>query len=311
MSDNTLHILITSESGIGRTLLMSKKKIRNLIVSGVLLALVLCMGTVSGFHHWKNNRLLKSEMAALSQTLQVNNTNQELATTKAELAKKQQEQLALIDSYENQIAELKIERDELFEDSISRLDERSKIIKKLMDQIGVDIEVENDPDHSGGPYLDLDTALCDKLLCETDRYLHLIKNIPLGRPIDTKISSKYGRRSDPLNKQKAFHTGIDFKGDTGDKIQATGDGVVKKSLYNKGWGNYVVLTHSNGYETLYAHLSKRLVKRGEKVTRGESIGLVGNTGRSTGSHLHYEVHFHDKTVNPMKFMQVAKLLANK
>ena len=313
MNENTLHIIITSETGTGRTLLVKKKNIRNLIFSGVLLTVLLCTGTISGLHHWKDKRILQNEVASLNQTLQTDSIDlqRELAATKAELAKKRQEKLELVDRYENQVAKLKNERDELFEGSISRLDERSKIIKKLMDQIGVDIVVENDPDHSGGLYIDQDTALCDKLLCETDRYLPLIKKLPLGRPIGTKISSKYGPRSDPFNHKKAFHTGIDFKGKTGDKVQATGDGVVKRSSYNKGLGNNVVLRHGNGYETLYAHLSKRLVKRGEKVSRGQSIGLVGNTGRSTGSHLHYEVHYQDKTVDPMKFMQVAKLLADK
>ena len=324
MSKNTLHIIITSESGPGRTLLVKKKSIRNLILSGVLITVLLCVGTITGLHHLKNNRVLQEKVATLTQALETesvviqdkliaetNRLKKALTDTKAELAQNRLEKLEIVDRYETQVAELKQERNELFEGSISRLDERSKIIKTLMDQIGVKIEVEDDPDHSGGLYIDPDSALCDKLICETDRYLSLVKQLPLGRPIGTKISSKYGRRSDPLNHKKAFHTGIDFKGNTGDKVLATGDAVVKRSSYNKGLGNHVVLRHGNGYTTLYAHLSKRLVKRGEKVIRGQSIGLVGNTGRSTGSHLHYEVHYQDKTVDPMKFMQVAKLLAGK
>ena len=80
-----------------------------------------------------------------------------------------------------------------------------------------------------------------------------------------------------------------------------------KSAYNKGLGYYIVLSHGIGYETMYAHLSKRLVKKGDRVKRGQTIGLVGNTGRSTGSHLHYEVRRYGKAINPMKYLQVADI----
>jgi len=308
MSEKSLHIIITGESGSGRTLLVKKKSIRNLILSTLFITVLLCVGTITGLHHRKDNKVLQNQVAALTRTLK--KEMKTVAVRDALIAETEQLKKALANT-KAELAQNEREKLELFEGSISRLDERSKIIKTLMNQIGVKIEVENDPDHSGGLYIDPDSALCDKLICETDRYLSLIRQLPLGRPIGTKISSKYGRRSDPLNHKKAFHTGIDFKGNTGDKVQATGDAVVKRSSYNKGLGNHVVLGHGNGYDTLYAHLSKRLVKRGDKVVRGQSIGLVGNTGRSTGSHLHYEVHYQDKTVDPMKFMQVAKLLAHK
>ena len=126
----------------------------------------------------------------------------------------------------------------------------------------------------------------------------------------TSISSGYGRRSDPLNDENAFHFGIDFRGKIGDPVRATGNGRVKVAGFNQGFGNHVIISHGNGYETMYAHLSKRLVKRGEKVTRSQKIGLVGNTGRSTGSHLHYEIHHHGKPIDPMKYIQVAKLTGN-
>lgn len=317
MDESTLHIIITGESGAGRTLLVKKKYLRNLCISAVLITILLCVGTITGLHHRKSRLVLQKQVATLTQTLnggEVGLPEQlaaEISQLKKSLAENRLQKLEIIDRYEAQVSELRQEQAELVEGTISRLDERSKIIKTVMDQIGVKIEVEEDPDHSGGPYIDPDSKQCDKLLGNADRYLALIKKLPLGRPIGTKISSKYGRRFDPLNKKKAFHTGVDFKGRTGDKVKATGNAVVKKATYNKGLGNHVVLKHGNGYETLYAHLSKLFVKRGQKVTRGDVIGLVGNTGRSTGSHLHYEVHFRKKTVDPMKFMQVAKLLSSK
>ena len=82
---------------------------------------------------------------------------------------------------------------------------------------------------------------------------------------------------------------------------------MRKSAYNKGLGYYIVLSHGNGYDTMYAHLSKRLVRPGARVKRGQVIGLVGNTGRSTGSHLHYEVRRYGKAVNPMKYMKIADM----
>ncbi len=324
MDESMLHIIITGESGNGRTLMMKKKHLRNLILSAILIAVVLFIGTITGLHHRKNNMVLQEKVATLTRTLhdktigkqeqlvaQVDQLTKALAQARKELTENQQEKFALIDRYETQVSQLEQERAELFEGSISRLDERSKIIKTMMDKIGVKIDVQDDPGHSGGLYIDPNTRLSDKLIDKTDHYLSLIQQLPLGRPINTKISSRYGRRIDPLNSRKAFHAGIDFKGRTGDKVRATGNAVVRQSFYSKGLGNHIVLNHGNGYETVYAHLSKRLVKSGDKVVRGQVIGLVGNTGRSTGSHLHYEVHFHKKTVDPMKFMQVAKLLPSK
>ncbi|MCF6186255.1 MAG: peptidoglycan DD-metalloendopeptidase family protein [Desulfobulbaceae bacterium] len=304
--------------------MMKKKHLRNLILSTFLTAVLLFVGTITGLHNRKRNIVLQEKIASLSQTLQdktvgkqkrlvaqVGQLEESLAQAKKALAENRREKLSIIDRYETQVSQLEQERTELFEGSISRLDKRSKIIKTMMDKIGVNIEVQDDPGHSGGLYIDPDVRLSDQLLDKTDQYLSLIQKLPLGRPINTKISSRYGRRIDPLNSKKAFHAGIDFKGRTGDKVRATGNAVVRLSSYSKGLGNHIILNHGNGYESLYAHLSKRLVKSGDKVVRGQNIGLVGNTGRSTGSHLHYEVHYRTKTVDPMKFMQVAKLISSK
>jgi len=272
--------------------------------------MALCIGTISGLHQRKNSLILQKKVALLSQRLsqETGSLKQSLALTEKQLQAEKEEKSTVIARYKNQVAQLKQKQAELFAGSINRLDERSKIIKTMMDHIGVKIEVEEDPGHSGGIYIDPKIHLSDTLINKTDQYLSLSQQLPLGRPIQSKITSKYGRRIDPLNHKKAFHAGIDFRGRVGDKVRVTGDGVVRLSCYGKGFGNHIIVRHSNGYETLYAHLSKRLVKRGDKVSRGEVIGLVGNTGRSTGSHLHYEVHLDKKTVNPMKFLQVARLI---
>jgi len=110
-----------------------------------------------------------------------------------------------------------------------------------------------------------------------------------------------------LNKKSAFHTGVDLRGKRGEKIKATADGVVKKACKNGGYGNYVLIDHGNGYTTSFSHMQKYLVHRGDRVKRGQVIGLVGSTGRSTGPHLHYEVALDGKTINPYNFVKIAKL----
>lgn len=117
-----------------------------------------------------------------------------------------------------------------------------------------------------------------------------------------RISSHYGHRTDPFYKVTKFHGGIDFSGPIGLGIYATGDGVVSRVEKNKnGYGNNIVIDHGYGYKTRYAHLDSFKVKKGDKVKRGQEIGSMGNTGKSTAPHLHYEVIKNNKTVNPINF----------
>ena len=132
------------------------------------------------------------------------------------------------------------------------------------------------------------------------------KCIPAIMPVKdvelTRISSHFGHRTDPFYKIQKFHSGIDFAAPVGTKIYCTGDGVVEQVvLGNSGYGNYIVVNHGYGYKTRYAHLKKALVKKGQKVSRGENIALMGNTGKSTAPHLHYEVIKNDKPINPVDF----------
>ncbi|WP_019555903.1 M23 family metallopeptidase [Thiomicrorhabdus arctica] len=117
------------------------------------------------------------------------------------------------------------------------------------------------------------------------------------------LSSKYGRRIHPITGKIHLHGGLDYRGKTGAAVIATADGVVKYSAMNEesGFGNLVTLVHANGFMTRYGHLSKRTVKLGDYVRKGEKIGEIGNTGRSTGPHLHYEVWFLYKRLNPQAF----------
>ena len=121
-------------------------------------------------------------------------------------------------------------------------------------------------------------------------------------PGSYRISSFFGTRLDPVYGGYRHHDGVDFATRTGNPIYATGDGVIESVTYQRfGYGNQVVIDHGFGYKTRYAHMSKIFAVEGQKVKRGECIGEVGNSGKSTGPHLHYEVHYRGKKVNPSNY----------
>lgn len=134
----------------------------------------------------------------------------------------------------------------------------------------------------------------------------MIACIPAIQPVAlkdfTRISDYFGARKDPFTGKKRMHYGMDFTGPEGSDIFVTGDGVVVEAGYSiYGYGNRVVIDHGYGYKTIYAHLKKILVDEGQKVKRGDVLGTLGNTGRSTGSHLHYEIKLNNRPVNPINY----------
>lgn len=298
MDQERLHIIITGEHGQGRAFTVCKKTACRTVIAIGVISILLLVTAIAGIKFYRQTRNLSSQNTLL---------DAQLAETMSVLDKSQANRIRLISRYEKNIATLEQERENLLEKSISRLDEKSKVIEEVMNHIGVEVKIDEDPNHSGGPYISPNQQLGDKLLIKADRYLEILNTIPLGRPVPGQISSKFGNRIDPLKNEKAFHPGIDFRGNIGDEIIATADAVVKTASANNGLGKYIVLAHGNGFETTFAHLQKRLVKKGEKVKRGQVIGLIGNTGRSTGSHLHYEVRYNKKTIDPTKYLQVADL----
>ena len=146
-----------------------------------------------------------------------------------------------------------------------------------------------------------------------DKVIDLAKNkadmlaaIPAIQPIANKdlkrIASGYGYRIHPIYKTRKLHTGMDFTAPQGTPIYATGDGTIEKVRRSKrGYGNHVIVDHGFGYQTLYAHMTKSIVNRRQKVKRGEIIGYVGNTGTSVAPHLHYEVIRNKRKINPVNY----------
>ena len=129
------------------------------------------------------------------------------------------------------------------------------------------------------------------------------ESTPAIRPLKGGfLSSRFGRRMDPFLGEIVHHPGLDYRARTGSPAVSTADGIVGMAGRNGGFGYMVEIDHGNGFKTRYAHLSKVLVHRGQKVKRGEIIGLVGNTGHSTGSHLHYEVLFRKIHRDPLQYV---------
>lgn len=132
-------------------------------------------------------------------------------------------------------------------------------------------------------------------------------SVPSLKPVaNLNFSSFYGVRSDPFRGTAAMHAGVDIPGAMGTPIYATADGVVGRAGWAGGYGNLVELEHGRGLETRYGHLSKILVSAGQHVKRGDQIALMGSTGRSTGSHLHYEVRMDGRAVNPIPYLDTAE-----
>lgn len=169
----------------------------------------------------------------------------------------------------------------------------------------------------GGPYISFregsDIEDNRVLLASVDRLVilhNIIEQLPLDYPIDNaEITSGFGRRTDPFNGRLSIHPGVDLAASYGSKVFATSDGVVVFSGRKAAYGNAVDIEHGFGIVTRYGHLSKLVAKVGEKVKKGQLIGLEGSTGRSTGAHLHYEVRVDDHPVNPMKFLEAGEYVS--
>ncbi|QRM55616.1 M23 family metallopeptidase [Sinorhizobium sp. BG8] len=163
----------------------------------------------------------------------------------------------------------------------------------------------------GGPFVEPETTDAfegsmgelDLALNRLDDARKAAKQLPFGNPSPSSdVTSRFGNRTDPFLGRLALHAGIDFRARVGTEIHATGAGTVLTAGATGGYGNMVEISHGNGVTTRYAHLSRVLVKAGDKVEAGDPVGLSGTTGRSTGPHLHYEVRRNGKAIDPMRFL---------
>jgi murein DD-endopeptidase MepM/ murein hydrolase activator NlpD len=166
----------------------------------------------------------------------------------------------------------------------------SQDLQKAINNLMVKIEARE------GLYNSMESALLKQSV--------LKDTLPSLKPVNIPYSSSsYGWRHDPILGVRAFHEGLDFSAAQGEQIRATASGIVIFAGKAPDYGNYVKIQHGNGLETRYAHCSKLLVKNGDLVSKGEVIALVGNTGRSTGPHLHYEIRLNGNSLDPRQYLK--------
>ncbi|MGB3501098.1 MAG: peptidoglycan DD-metalloendopeptidase family protein [Mesorhizobium sp.] len=191
-------------------------------------------------------------------------------------------------------------------------------IKGALKGAGMSIAVDYDNDAVGGPLVPLTSggkfeAVVDELddaLSTLGEIKDKAKLLPISNPSPgSAISSGFGARKDPLIGTPALHAGMDFRARAGTPVYASGAGEVVSAGWNGGYGQMVEVDHGNGLRTRYAHMSRILVKEGQKLVAGSVVGRVGSTGRSTGPHLHYEVRRNGAPLNPVRFIKAGKAIA--
>ncbi|MER8580039.1 M23 family metallopeptidase [Mesorhizobium sp. M1423] len=188
-------------------------------------------------------------------------------------------------------------------------------ISQALEAAGLPVDSEFEKSDVGGPLIPLDSSLVfDSKVKELDEALdaldHLKKEarrLPLANPAPGhSVTSPFGVRTDPILGTAALHSGMDFRAPVGMPAKVTAAGVVVKAGWNGGYGRMVEVDHGNGFVTRYGHLSKIDVAVGQKLDAGDIIGKTGNSGRSTGPHLHYEVRHNGEAIDPLRFLTVGK-----
>jgi len=189
------------------------------------------------------------------------------------------------------------------------LDVRYQVSVEELKRLGIKPASAHGPQGVGGPFESAGNATF-KALFNSWKKLDQLQDgaiaVPSDKPVkaDVTFTSGFGVRSDPFHFSAAMHPGIDLAGSYGTPIYATADGTVLRAGWNNGgYGNLVEIDHGRGITTRYGHMSAVLVHAGDHVTRGQQIGRMGSTGRSTGNHLHYEVRLDGRAVNPIPFMR--------
>ncbi|MBB5701642.1 hypothetical protein FHS76_001493 [Ochrobactrum daejeonense] len=198
--------------------------------------------------------------------------------------------------------------------------EKADDIIDRLNAAGLNIEApDNGRAAMGGPLIpvsspgtivnafDMQLQNLDSALDRLEQLRRRVSTLPLANPAPgNPVTSLFGTRRDPFLGTAAFHSGVDFRATYGQAVKATAAGTVLKAGRFGGYGNMVEIDHGNGFSTRFAHLSRVLVRDGQRVARGTVVGQAGSSGRSTGSHLHYEVRENDRAVNPVNFLKAGK-----
>ena len=217
--------------------------------------------------------------------------------------------------------------DSLLGKSVSKVEGNLKGVEKVLKKAGVQVSrlakrlSENDENGQGGPFIPENSSYLvsqentNKLsslyeeMTYFNAFLKVQEMLPLGNPLQgkTRVTCAFGHRKDPFTGRRARHEGIDISSKIDTKIAVQADGKVLRAWPNGAYGNFVEIQHKLGFRTRYGHLKKILVKKGQVVKKGDIIGIMGNTGRSTGPHLHYEIRVNRKVINPYRFIRTKRI----
>jgi len=228
-------------------------------------------------------------------------TSKEIAKLKGELHQYRNENARL----KTEITALKEEK----EDTIQKLAKRIKIIDSLMKKVGVNVPSVDEGE--GGLAIPIDELFntddidLSSVIPGLDYIIHNLRTTPLGYPTTGRITSGFGLRRNPVTGRIEFHLGIDIANRWGTPVRAPADGKVIKAGWCGLMGKCIVIKHNSDFSTRYGHLAKLLVRKGDFVERGQIVGMMGNSGRSTGPHLHYTIKYKTKIVNPISYVEVS------
>lgn len=143
----------------------------------------------------------------------------------------------------------------------------------------------------------------DEFIKEVEKQLKYLESVPDKWPVMGRITSKFGYRRHPISNRRHFHKGLDIANTSGTDIVAAASGIVTYSGWNGGYGKVVIISHGYGYKSVYAHNKNNLVKVGDRVKKGQVIAQLGNTGKSTGPHVHFEIHYQGKQIDPLQILE--------
>lgn len=270
---------------------------------------------------------LKTENATLADTVAaLNQTLTEVAEERDNVSAEEAQLTLRIEDLSAELEKGAARRGRVLE----QLEEATQLslgaMEGVLEKSGVKVEpildaVRREFSGQGGPFLpaeeyealaddDADLSRIAPLMSDLERLAVLrvaVERLPFARPVrGARPTSGFGYRHDPVNGRRALHSGSDFAGPRGTAIYATAAGEVVEAGWVRGYGRVIKVRHAFDYETVYAHLHRIRVKVGDVVERGDRIGDMGNSGRSTGTHLHYEVRINGKAVNPAKYIEAAR-----
>jgi hypothetical protein len=222
------------------------------------------------------------------------------------------------------LVNLEIDQNKILVAGEGTIQDRIEFNRAIIRATGLSIDdvLKNGGDGVGGPYIALESDTAEikpgeflprldsikARSAEIEALDKVLKAVPLAYPIDAEnyVTSRFGSRKDPFTKRPTMHSGMDIASYKLAPIVATADGKISFSGRRPGYGRVVEIEHGYGFKTRYAHLEKTYVKRGQKIEKGEKIAGMGSTGRSTSTHLHYEVLFEKRAVNPDKFLKAGQ-----